>query len=92
MTATSPDEDTPPSTRDQLWRIGDVATFLTLCENSARDVIDRENDTPRPILECGKVRLWHADQWTAWARRRAGLDSTPVPADGLPAGERWEEA
>lgn len=75
-----------------LWRIGDVASWLTLCENTARDICDNEADAPRPILTVGKIRIWHPAQWDAWARSRAGLDLQADQVGGVPASELWTGA
>lgn len=79
----------PPST-DHLWRVSDVAAFMTLCENSTREVIASAPDAPKPIVTAGRVRLWAPGQWHAWAARRGGLAFDPhIAEDGLPSGEEW---
>lgn len=57
---------------ETLWRIGDVAAFLTLSKNAARDLL-AGGGFPEPIVSVGDVRLWHASQWYGWAATAAGL-------------------
>lgn len=92
MSATNTPTTTEPTTGprlDHLWRITDIAAFLSVCENTARTICAEEPDTPRPIVERGSVRLWHGAQWHTWATKRAGLDTPPVtPVGGDP--DEWE--
>lgn len=85
-TPAPPIYEVPPTGR--LWRIGDVAAYLTLCENSTRALINQELDVPAPVVVSGKVRLWSAAQWHRWTALRDGtatssLAGTGEPIDGL---------
>lgn len=98
MPATTHHHDQPdiasfaPPPRSRLWRIGDVAAFLTVSENTAwallRDVL------PHPIAVTGRVRLWWPTQFDAWAAAAADLEAPPAPSmtTAAPAVQLWRFA
>ncbi len=55
---------------EPLWGLAEVCAFIGKSRNAVRDLIDSEPDVPLPVIG-GRQPRWLAEQWTAWARKRA---------------------